>query len=278
MKKFLLIAIFLSTNAQAQTISLDSLHREFNRDFIFSREPFKPPPGSPLDTWSKAGFVAYDLRFVPADGSLLAGFEKNNHWLIEYIITNFVALKDEYLYWHNTDSTRFASIVQDSQWRNLIFERLTQIMARYLQAKQHLAIENFKLNKEPQISEAFLQAYAAKFFYPDSILPNGTIGTHICSGFNGFHDAAPPRNLMLEAIGYSVVYGHIMLPNDELMRELDQALEQLSLLNLPDDKNTKLLRAQGVVWEFMSQDPFLEKAIRDMYAEKKGWLPFKMTD
>jgi hypothetical protein len=188
-------------------------------------------------------------------------------------------LKDEYIYWHKSDSARFlrGKELPDSVWRNLYFERLAQIMDRYMQIKEHLSVDGIMLNTRPKLSLAYLQAYAAKFYYPDSIQPNGGIRTHICIAFNGYRDAAPPRNLMLEAVAYSVVNEHILIENDPISDELDNAIKTAGLLNLSEDREVKLLRAQGVVWGIMSQDAFLEKAIRDMYAEKKDWLTFEMN-
>ncbi len=68
-----------------------------------------------------------------------------------------------------------------------------------------------------------------------------------------------------------------MIPHDPIMGDLSDAIKVAESLNLSDDYDVKLLRAQGVVWGIMSQDAFLEKAIRDMYAEKKDWLTFEMN-
>jgi hypothetical protein len=270
MKKLLLLLIVFPTIAHAQSISLDSLHREFERYLTGPKQPDIQIDGKTYQT--------IGLKFEPAPGSLLTDFAHDNYRVVEYIGTNFTALKDEYLYWHDSDSARFSKgkELPDSLWRNLYFERLTQLMDRYLQVKEHRSVDGIELNTRPKLSFAYLQDYTAKFYYPDSIQPNGGIRTHICVGFNGYRDAAPPRNLMLEAVAYSVANEHTMIPHDPIMEELSNAITAAESLNLSDDYDVKLLRAQGVVWGIMSQDAFLEKAIRDMYAEKKDWLTFEL--
>ncbi len=204
MKKLLLLLLIFPSIIHAQSITLDSLHREFERYLTGPKQPDVEIEGKTYQT--------HRLKFQPATGTLLAAFTKDNSRILLYLGMNFRALKDEYLYWHDSDSVRFSKgkELPDSVWRNLYFERLTQIMVRYLQAKEHLSIDGIVLNHKPIVSCSYLQAYVAKFYYPDSIQPNGGIRTHICIGFNGYRDAAPPRNLMLEAVAYSIANERIL--------------------------------------------------------------------
>ena len=270
MKKIFFLLAILPSLANAKNITLDSLHHEFER--------YLTGPKQPSITIENHTYEIVELKFEPDSGTLLYGFSADNRPILDYLGMNYNSLKDEYLFWHKDDSARFPKMLADSQWRNLYFERIIQLLARYLDAKQHLTVEGLVFNSKPKLTENFLQAFAAKFYYPDSIQPDGGIRTHICIAFNGYRDAAPPRNLMLEAVAYSIVNEHILIPADPISDELGNAIKAAGLLNLSDDRAVKLLRAQGVVWGIMSQSPFLEKAIRDMYAAKKSWLTFELTD
>jgi hypothetical protein len=266
MKKLFLLLIAIPSIIHAQSISLDSLHHEFER-YLKGPQESEIRPGI---------FTPMEIKFEPKQNTLLADFAKDNHRIIEYLGTNYSALKDEYLYWHDSDSARFPKVLADSQWRNLYFERLTQLMARYLASKEKIELHGLEFRNKSILSFSSFQTVAAKFYYPDSIQPNGGIRTHICIAFNGYRDAAPPRDLMLEAVAYSIAIEHAMIPHDPIMGELSDAIKAAESLNLSEDYDVKLMRAQGVVWGIMSEDPFLEKAIREMYDEKKDWLTFEL--
>ena len=258
--RYLVVLLFLlgsSFDLNAQSITLDSLHKEFERDLT-----------GPKD---------WRLEFQPPENTLLSSFARDNARVIEYLAINYSALKDEYLFWHPQDSSRFSPLVaSDSQWRNLYFERLSQLMGRYLKSQNHIEVLGLQFKDRPKLAISQLQTYAAKFFYPDSIRPDGSIQTHICVGFNGFRDATRARNLMLEAVAYSVINEHVMIPRDPLLHVLDSGLEMCSLLNLSSDNNVKLLRAQGVVWAVAAQNAYLRSILQQMYDAKKDWLTFEL--
>jgi hypothetical protein len=268
MKKLLLLLIVIPTIAHAQSISLDSLHHEFERYLTGPRQPDIHANGET--------YTSFELKFEPDSRSLLASFAADNGRVIEYLGVHYHDLKDEYLCWRHPGPDRFLSAVADSQYRNLYFENLTQLMARYLKAKQHITVEGLDLNSKPSLTFGEMQTAVAKFFYADgSIFPGGSFGYHVCIGINGYMRAPHPRNMMLEAVAFSVVYEPSGVRND-LMDEMDNAINVAKNLELSGDDTTKFLREQGAVMGIMSQDPILAKDIRDIYAEKKDWLTFEL--
>jgi hypothetical protein len=269
MKKLLLLLAVFPTIVHSQSISLDSLHREFERYLTGPRQPDIHANGET--------YTQFELKFEPDSESLLAGFAADNRRVIEYIGEHYHDLKNDYFLGHLDARSRFPSEVVDSQWRNLYFEFLTQLMVRYLTSKQQLMIEGVSLEDRSKITISHLQLSAAKFFYPDRVGFDGTILWHVCSGINGYMNAPPPREPMLEAFAFSVVYDHFTSPNDPISDEFDKAMKEAHNLNISDDNQSRLIRAQGFVFGFMAQDPILAKEIREMYAEKKDWLTFELN-
>src|ERR1051325_11407154 len=124
MKILVVLLLCVSSNAFARSITLDSLHHEF--------EHYLSGPKQPPIVFEGHSYDQYELKFEPDPTSLLAAFAKDNKRVLQYFGSNYSELQGEYLYSHRSDSARFHTMVADSQWRNLYFERLTQLMARYL--------------------------------------------------------------------------------------------------------------------------------------------------
>jgi hypothetical protein len=158
MKKLLLLLIIIPTIVRSQSISLNSLHREFDRYLTGPKQPGFRVQGQ--------NFWPVELKFKPDSESFLACFAADNRLLLDYIGGHYFALRDLYLCEHWGDTGRLHSVVADSQWRNLYFESLTELMARYLASKQHLTIEGITLGERPKLSLQLLQTFAAKFFIP----------------------------------------------------------------------------------------------------------------
>src|ERR1019366_2957351 len=99
MKKILFLVLAFPSFVRAQNISLDSLHREFERYLTGPKQPEISIDGET--------FTPYEIKFEPTPESLFASFATDNQRLLEYLGSNYISLKDEYIYWHKSDSARF---------------------------------------------------------------------------------------------------------------------------------------------------------------------------
>jgi hypothetical protein len=250
------LVLLAQTNSGARPvkITLDSLHYDF--------EKYLSGPDSLF------------IKFNPPKNTLLYDFYQDNKWLVEYFGTNYQGLKIEYEKRNSLEPSRFGKHVADSQYRNLVFERCLPLVIRYLKVQNNLEVENVNISERPKFKEQTIQSYAVKFFYPDFITPQGYIASHICIGINGLQDDEK-RILMIEAFCFQVINPRIK-EGTSLWDDFSEATDIMGNMRLSQEKDKKLLRAQGVVWGIMDKSHALTEAIWAEYKRMKDWLPFEM--
>ncbi|MBX6365676.1 MAG: hypothetical protein IRZ00_17550 [Gemmatimonadetes bacterium] len=117
---------------------------------------------------------------------------------------------------------------------------------------------------------------AVRFFYPDAVLPDGTIQSHICVGINGLRDFPGERDLTLEAFTYSAVFQDLLHPKFKIEEEYDHVKRQMNDLGLSADPEVRLARAQGFMWGRMMQSRRLRDVLGAEYRRLRDALPFEL--
>lgn len=119
---------------------------------------------------------------------------------------------------------------------------------------------------------------AVRFFYPDTILQDGSIEGHICASINGVQDFQGTRDLALEAFAYSAIFRDIFQPKHDVRREYNRVKALMNQVGLSSDPEVRLTRAQGMMWGHMAQSQQLRAALLEEYQAKREYLPFVITD
>ena len=76
---------------------------------------------------------------------------------------------------------------------------------------------------------------AARFFYPDAVLPNGTIQSHVCVGINGVADMQGGRDLALEGFVYAAIFHDLLKPRYYVTADFDGASRLINAMDLSTD-------------------------------------------
>lgn len=119
---------------------------------------------------------------------------------------------------------------------------------------------------------------AARFFYPDAVLPNGTIQSHVCVGINGIADMQGGRDLALEGFVYAAIFHDLLKPRYYVTADFDGASRLINAMDLSADSTTRLRRAQGVMWGLMLQSEKLRQVVVAEYRQASAYLPFRIVD
>jgi hypothetical protein len=119
---------------------------------------------------------------------------------------------------------------------------------------------------------------AARFFYPDAVLPNGTIQSHVCVGINGVADMQGGRDLALEGFVYAAIFHDLLQPRYYVTADFDGASRLINAMDLSADSATRLQRAQGVMWGVMLQSEKLRQVVVAEYRRAGAYLPFRIAD
>jgi hypothetical protein len=118
---------------------------------------------------------------------------------------------------------------------------------------------------------------AARFFWPDSVLPNGRIQAHVCVGINGIADMQGGRDLALEAFAYAAIFHDLRAPKFDSDADFRAAARLINEMDLSTDPATRLKRAQGVMLAFMLRSDKLHGALAAEYERANQYLPFQIA-
>jgi hypothetical protein len=119
---------------------------------------------------------------------------------------------------------------------------------------------------------------ASRFFYPDAILPDGSIQSHVCVGINGMLDMKGGRDASVEAFAYAAIFHDILKPMHRVDDDFGDASRRINALDLGADSTVRLLRAQGLMWGLMRRSEKLRRVLTDEYRRTRHHLPFILSD
>lgn len=168
----------------------------------------------------------------------------------------------------------YGRFTSDTALRNAVLAPV----ARYL--KRH----GSRLADYDDPSPAFIPlfratAVASRFFNPDVILPDGTLGVHICIVKHGMFDTLGPRNVALEAFAFAAVWDDVSGPDSLAIAMADfwQARAAIKALPLAGDRDQRVAVAQRTMWQAMERSAGLLRLLR---ARLNDWpdLPLQLAE
>lgn len=147
-------------------------------------------------------------------------------------------------------------------------------LAGYLKAHGGV-LEGFSAPPSSMVPMGRAVAVAARFYNPDVILPDGSIGVHICTLFNGMFQSSGERDIALEAVAFAAVWDDVSRP-DSLSysgKDFDTAFSRVRALPLAGTKAERIKRAQQTMWSTFEDGKGLSALLTDLMRRWPG-MPF----
>ena len=208
-------------------------------------------------------------------GHPLAGFVRERKQYLSYLAGRvFEHIKGVHLESAPVrDSVRrafYLSLRTDSVYERSILGPL----AGYLKAHGGV-LEGFAAPPSSMVPMRRAVAVAARFYNPDVILPDGRIGVHICTLFNGVFQSSGERDIALEAVAFAAVWDDVSRP-DSLSyagKDFDTAFSRVRALPLAGTKAERIKRAQQLMWSTFEDGTGLPALLTDQMRRWPG-MPF----
>jgi hypothetical protein len=184
----------------------------------------------------------------------------------DYFLTNYCSSKSNYQNLLKiTDTVILQKTYIDSLQKDSLFNA---VMAEYF-AK---TVEK-KLPKDT-VSMDRLMNIAVKYFAILRLNPEGDYMGKVCTGMNLLQKSEKNKRPQLAAFCFSSIMKNYQTTEFSMYDEFVKAIKELYKVNLGDDKDEKLLRAQGGMFLLMRNNENLKKMLVNEYEKKKEYLPF----
>ena len=126
----------------------------------------------------------------------------------------------------------------------------------------------------PIVTEADLIRTAARFVYPFRYRADGLVDVYYCGGENGTRELSGPRNPMLEAMAYELVY----LQLDSVMSETHQRMTSLrAALGPGKGQSIPLPALRDLVWQALESDSAFGATIMTSYVAQRTEYPLDIV-
>jgi hypothetical protein len=255
----------------------------------------EPPPPMPADTISTSELhTLYARIFRPERGEYEGQFYYSlsvdaDSLLPEHPLTGFVRENEHFLLYLALHATQpsFTELVEDEPSLFLLKQRYQQrtvadpvfsrviapTLARYL-SRHNIVLAGVEVPAAvPEHDLRTVIDVAARFFYPDAVLPDGRLQSHICVGVNGMLDYVGERDLVLEAFAFSAVFRDLLASKHDVEQDYRKAKALMNSMNLSSDPQVRLARAQGVMWGAMVGSERLRSVLLEEVQHKQSYLP-----
>ena len=221
-------------------------------------------------------------RYVvePPQSHPLAGLIREHGRIAEYLLTNWTGVPNSFISAATGDSTVVAATFQGLLRQDSTFNALfLPFVDRYLNAHGGDLVGFEYPPPTPLVYDEFIDI-AVRFFYPDAIRPDGTIQSHVCVAFNAVRELGGPPRPYAEALAYSAILNEFFPASPEGPSELERDWREtnrlMNSLALGKDPETRLLRAQGLMWGYMAQSEELHRSLRSEYERSREVLPLDL--
>ena len=261
MSGLVLFSAFLGLIGAKYTV--DEVKQEYKR--IFQIKVGEHPEFGP--------YINTETSKLPRE-HFLHDFVDGNYWLIHYLQANrtktdFGKLQDLRDRPAALAEHYDRALVEDDDFN----ASLLTLVGRYLGSRGMELVGHSNAAKET-ITADQLTGIAVRFFFPTAITEEGRIKASICAGLHGLRDFEGERDLMLEAFCYEAIFNELGSRQYGMLDEFRSILGRVRGLQLSNDKEMKLNRAQGAVWALLASSDTLREVLSNAYQSKRGILPF----
>ena len=115
---------------------------------------------------------------------------------------------------------------------------------------------------------------AVKYFSIIKINEKGNYAGKVCAGINGIKQTEIQRKPQIEAFCFTTILNNYKGEKFNMHNEFIKGMKELYKFNLGIDKDERLLRAQGAMYQYMRTNTNLKDLLLFEYQNKKQYLPF----
>lgn len=202
---------------------------------------------------------------------LCDSFLSENFLLIDYMLKDlmvtYLKTRDQSIKEPDEIIARYTIFINENKEK---LDPVISMFASYLRWKGQ-EITGIEASSKQEITLSEFKAMAVRNILPLKYSDKGQIMYKICVAGEGFIDY-DARNAVLEAFTFDTVMN--ALKNDSLKAIIDKPVHVIKELNLSNDIDTAVKRAQGVFWALLFIDAEFQKLLMDEYQKKKAYLPF----
>ena len=212
-------------------------------------------------------------------GHALALFVRENQRLLTFLVQHVPTFRvDTLLRLESTPNGRQARFTA-ALWADSAFQATFRpLVARYLASRRGALAGYLLPARRPTINVRDYLRVAVRLFDP-FVDTKGQISTHVCTALNALDELAPPRNRVLEALAFDAILTDITRGGDSrIERDFRPARRLMNDLDLGEAADTRVRRAQGVLWAALTTGPELRAVLRDAYRARAEYLPFVLLD
>lgn len=260
------VLLALATQAPGDTTRRIDLHERYSSAFHLRKQEYEGHP-----------FFDLHVDSLPASDPL-ARLINPNRLFFNYIAAHGTHPELPQLIASARDKDAIPAafdllLVQDSAFNAV----MVATAGRFLAPSATSVIGYDRRRPRPSFTMDEVVSVAVRFFYPDSILPDGRVQTHVCIGINGVSDLQRGRDIAVEAFVYSAIMKELKDNRHGLDSAYQRAAHRLNRLDLSSDNRVRLIRSQGALWTMMAQSPALRETLWADYRAQRSFLPFSIV-
>lgn len=198
----------------------------------------------------------------------LPEYYKNNKGFFDYLLINYSNVEMN-LFKDKKDSisiqnTFSEALKKDTNFRRTISEFDSLII--------------FKNKEKDTITWNRLFGIGAKFFIIPRLTRQGYYMAQICVGTNTYLNTESDRLPLVEAFCFVTIFEHLEDGEYNLQNEMIKAVKKLYSVNMGNNDEEKLLRAQGALFMLMFENEALRNCLRNAYSKNYSYMPFILVD
>lgn len=220
-------------------------------------------------------FLLASKDFVLPHDHPLAELVAGNQYFFAYLVKNWSTASGRLgAFAGETEFPRnfYAALQADSSFNEL----LLPIVARWLKTRNG-ALAGFESDDAPRaVPMQRALDIAVRFFYADGVSSDGSLEAHVCVGINGLLDLEGERDPYVESLAYMGINKEMLNSKHGIVEAFLEVYSRANNFDLSTDADTKVLRAQGMMWAGMYEKPALREALVAEQARIGAWLPIRI--
>jgi hypothetical protein len=200
--------------------------------------------------------------------SCVSDLINNNTMFVDYLLTNFSSNSNTTDLLKITDSISLhKKYISDLKKDSLFNAVMTELVSK--------TVEN-STTKDTVTFDNLLNI-AVKYFSVMKLNYEGNYVGKVCAGLNDIKKTEKERKPFIEAFCFSSILKHYRSGEFSMYDEFVKSIRELYKVNLGNDKDEKLLRAQGAMYLLMRNNENLKKMLLSEYQTNKTYLPFVLA-
>lgn len=190
---------------------------------------------------------------------------------IGYVYTNFI-----------DKSNKKGQIIDSKIDKKTVFKTYRECLKKdtlFVNTLQRISDNSEKaIQDKPSYDFDEIMDVAVKFIKIIDSDKEGSYVLKVCVGVNDLDKTQTERYADIEAFCFMTILHAYLNEEDPLKDEIENEFYKVAYINMGNDKEERILRAQGALIVLMHQNQALKKALVEEYETNKGILPFSLIN